>query len=67
MYILVDRYPQALGSTMEASSLAGLVLDLVLLEGVGVGGLDFRSFRWEVLGVLRLLMRMVGVEGEEGR
>jgi hypothetical protein len=51
---------------MEASSLAGVVLDLVLLEGVGVGGLDFRSFCWEVLGLLRLLMRMVGIERKEG-
>jgi hypothetical protein len=52
---------------MEASSLAGLVLDLVLLEGVGVGYLDFRFLREEFQRVLRLPMRMVGVAGEEDR
>jgi len=51
---------------MEASSLAGLVLDLVLLEGVGVGYLDFRFLRGEFQRVLRLPMRMGGIERKEG-
>jgi hypothetical protein len=65
-YILIDRYPQALGSKMEVTSLAGLVLDLVLIEGGGVGYLDFRLLRREVLQVLLLPMRKIVIEGEEG-
>jgi hypothetical protein len=66
MYILVDRYPQALGSKMEVTSLAGLVRDLVLIEGGGVGGLDFLFLRWQVLQVLLLPMRKMVIEGGKG-